>query len=521
MKNFGTTRFGKFIKKNYKLLILFFSLTLLNIFFLCWSFASNDLAIKSSTFIIMLLSSVFLEIILCIIIFIAKYKSWKIEKIFLILGLIIGVFYVFALPIGRAPDEESHFFRIYEITQGQIFSSASENGIDHGSVQASNIEIVRDYKENNVKYTDIVNSLSIYPNDDNQSFIKNSASSYSPINYAPHIAGMTLGKVLHLPIFITAYLAKLFNCIICILILYFCIKYIPFLKEFIFLIAFLPITMQAMTSLSADGFITVIAIALVSFILYATYSLKTKFTKKHFIILFALCLILSLSKIVYALLCLLLFTIPKARFGTNKRKLITIFSIGAICFVFLIIWFLLSSTTLNSATDFTNQDTLINNPLLFLSILIKSISTNFVIYLTGVFGGYLEWFNIVLSPLYLFPSLVIFILLCQKVRTTFFINKDIRILSIIIFLIITLATFTAMFISWTKPGETTIDGVQGRYFLPILLLIPLAFISSKQSKDKTLTKPKPTLTFKQNYYLYGFYIFESIYAITSIACSHL
>ena len=92
-------------------------------------------------------------------------------------------------------------------------------------------------------------------------------------------------------------------------------------------------------------------------------------------------------------------------------------------------------------------------------------------------------------------------------------------------------TFTTMFIQWTKVGETVIDGVQGRYFLPIMLLIPIWFLPiSKTPQSLFTTKAnlpthstnekhqKQTLQIpSQNYYLYTFLIFESIYAITAIA----
>lgn len=503
----------KILHENYKYLIFFISLLLLNIFFLCWSFKSNNHTFNK-TFIFMLVGSICLEILLSIIILIAKYRSWKIEKLFLLSSLIIGIIYVFVLPISRAPDEESHFFRVYEITEGQIISNTAEDGYTRGSYQASNIEIIRDFKENNVTYSDILNSLPTQADNNDQTFIRTSAGGSSPINYLPQVIGMWLGKLFHLPFLVTAYLGKLFNCIACIAILYFSIKSIPILKEFIFFIALLPIAMQAMTSLSSDGFLIASAIGLISFVLYATYSVKGQLTKKHYTIIISLCIILSLSKIVYALLCFLLFTIPKERFGNNKKKIISIFAIGGICFAILVSW-LLASASLGGEVDPTNRNILINNPIYYLSILVRSISTHFYLYLNGTLGGYLEWFNITLSPLYLFPAAIIFVLMCKKFRDTYSVSKSLHILSIIIFIAITLLMFTTMYAQWTKPNETLIDGVQGRYFLPILLLIPIAFSTTNKSV------PKTTPTIKQNYYLYAFYVFESIYAITSIACTHI
>lgn len=521
MKNYGLNKTKEFAKNNLKFLIIFISLSIVNVFFLCLNFASNDLYF-GKTFFFLIVGSILIEVILCSILFLAKQKEWKIEKTFLVVGIIVGIIYTFALPIGRAPDEESHFFRIYEITNGKIVSDTSEKG-QNGSLQASNIEIIRDFKEKNVNYIDIINNISIYPDDSEESFVRTSAGSYSPISYLPHILGMGLGKILHLPLLVNAYIAKIFNLIICIAVIYFSMKFIPFLKEMIFFIAFLPITMQSITSLSADGFIISTAIALISLTLYSIYIMNRQFTKKQLFLITILCLILSLSKIVYSFLCLILFTIPKERFGNNKKKIITIFSIGGFCLFALLFWFFLSAP-LDTTVDPTNKNILLSNPLTYFAILINSISVNMNLYLSGTLGGYLEWFNVVLSPIYLLPSFIIFVLLCKKSYEKNFIHKNIQFFSIIIFTIISLLIFTSMFTQWTKPGEVVIDGVQGRYFVPILLLIPLSFSSKLKKPTEHLHKlsvQKMNRKLGQNYYLYEFFIFESIYAIISIVCSHL
>ena len=251
--------------------------------------------------------------------------------------------------------------------------------------------------------------------------------------------------------------------------------------------------------------------------------MTTPFKKKHFIIMLALCILVSISKIVYAPLCLLLFTIPTQRFGKLNKKIISIFCIGAITLIAYLSWYFISPP-IRSVSDSSAQIALIiSNPLLFISIILRSLSTHATLYLSGMLGGYLEWFNVVLSMLYILPSYTIFVLLCAKERCTAFISKPFKILSIIIFTIITIFTFTAMFIEWTKVGETIIDGVQGRYFLPILLLVPIFFLPIKKFTSKSMEQKQLKLisNLKQDYYLYGFLIFESIYAITAMACTHL
>lgn len=471
----------------------------------------------------MLIGTILAEIALCYILYFAKNHQWKIEKIFLVLSLIIGSIYVLALPVGRAPDEASHFFRIYEITEGHFTSDGDENHTFAGSVQSKDIAIVEKFAKQNVIYSEILNNLGSQAGEE-KAFITTSAYGYSPLAYAPQATGMLIGKVLHLPFLISAYLAKFFNLFFCITIIYFCIKHSPFLKKFIFLIAFLPISMQSMASLSADAPIFVSAIALISFVLYSIYSYKNTFSKKHFFIILALCLFVSISKIVYAPLCLILFCIPKERFGGKdlKRKLFWIFGTGAIVITVYLIWYFISPPTITVSNASEQISLIIHNPIEYLSIVARSISTNAIMYLSGTFGGYLEWFNVTPSKFYIFLSLIIFIILCIKTRPKYIIPKSLKILSISLFAIISFAIFTAMFVTWTKSGEIIIDGVQGRYFLPIVLLVPIWFLPAQNSsaKNKTAITKSPT-EITDNYYFYAFFIFESIYVISTIATTHL
>ena len=53
---------------------------------------------------------------------------------------------------------------------------------------------------------------------------------------------------------------------------------------------------------------------------------------------------------------------------------------------------------------------------------------------------------------------------------------------VVTFLTIVLLIFTSLYIQWTAVGAPVIDGVQGRYFLPILLLVPIALCRGKNKK---------------------------------------
>ena len=52
-----------------------------------------------------------------------------------------------------------------------------------------------------------------------------------------------------------------------------------------------------------------------------------------------------------------------------------------------------------------------------------------------------------------------------------------------------LLIFLSEYLSWTSVGAAFVDGVQGRYFLPIALLLPLFLPEAPPSKSTGLLLP--------------------------------
>lgn len=107
-------------------------------------------------------------------------------------------------------------------------------------------------------------------------------------------------------------------------------------------------------------------------------------------------------------------------------------------------------------------------------------------YIDSTIGKNLEWFSIELYTSVIMTFLLFFSFLCSEHETN--ITRSLRIYSFCTLLIVVISTFITMFIMWTQPEETMIDGVQGRYFLPILLLIPLFYLPSRKPKKRQIVK---------------------------------
>ena len=75
---------------------------------------------------------------------------------------------------------------------------------------------------------------------------------------------------------------------------------------------------------------------------------------------------------------------------------------------------------------------------------------------------------------------------------------------------IILLIFTSLYVQWTPLKNDVIIGIQGRYFIPILIFVPLIFIGLFKKKNIKFDESKI------NPYIFGFIIFQLINAITMV-----
>ncbi len=491
------------------------------IFFILLNISLNLIVYRkmNSRFLITSILSVILTLVLLGFLQHQKIKKWEFVNKFIVCFFMIGLFYLFSFPVCSLPDEVNHFMRAYEISNGHLVSTKYKTGIGTtvgGTEITKQIEKVIVLDQHDYKTT--IDNLKV--KNDKKGKTKpygfTNISMYSFVCYTPQAVGIMIGKILNLPVIFWTYLARLCNFIVFSLLLYYAMKHMPFKKLTLMFIAMLPITFQLAISISADSLTIATSFALMAAILDIRYRQKEVLSKKQIVWLGFLSMVMALCKIVYLPICLLLFAIPKERFQSRKQKYI---SIGIILFLVVIanlVWLTIASDFLLTIEGRANPDVqlelMIKNPFRYASVLLNTISLYLNAYITGMLGQSLALFNITLSCIYIFANIVILVILtlCDHKDVKF--DNFTRILCLFIFLSITLLTFTSLYLDWTAVGSSTIEGVQGRYFIPIIMYLLLGLTNSSFS-----TKIKDE---NQHYYLLLFMIFENIYAISYIMCSY-
>ncbi len=445
-----------------------------------------------------------------------RFKNLPLEKLFLALALPLGLIFIFIMPFGMSPDEFTHFTRIYGISEGVLIAPQSEENSGGSELPAELDEIYTVLPESGT-YDEISKDLSIGKSGEKKEYNYVTAALYNPICYLPQVLGVLTGKILNLPYLAQAYLARIFNfaCFLCLV--FFALKYLPKYRKFMIFILFFPITLQETTSLAPDALTISLTFFLISFVLYLATNKKHKMNKKELAILYILAALLGFCKIIYLPLLLLYFIIPKDCFGDKNKKLFHAIMMIAMVLILNVIWLSISSRYLVNVRDGVSPNEqvsfILTHPFNYLTTLIGTLNAELDFYLTSVFGMSLGHFSINLPRFYFYLFVFISILTLAENIEKIKLDLSSKIIILATFLAIILLIFTSLYIQWTPLKNLTVVGVQGRYFLPILPLLPV-ILSFARKREKTfeLISEKTVLLFS---------VFANICALTCILVANL
>lgn len=496
--------------------MLFLLLTAMNIFFLNYITNFYSIPLGSKKYLFILLGSIILEILVFIFIIKSSKSTLPLEKKFLILFIPIGLLFLVAVPIGRAPDEAAHLTRSYGISVGEFITSNSRDG-EYGEYIPADLAKLN---ATNHTYSNTIDILTSPGDTSEKTFVGDSTIAiYNFMNFIPQTTGFFIGRIMNLPVLITAYLARLFNFICFTILFYFAIKKAPFGKIFLFFIAFIPVVLQEATSLSADCLAIGISALLISFSLYLAYDKTAELNRKNYILLLIIMLFASLCKIVYLPLCFLIFLIPTSKFKSKRDRIIrTVMPIIAVIILNLI-WLKFASRYLieyNPGVSSGEQiGYILSSPANYLQTIFGTLLSNIYNYTYEIFGGSLEMLDLNMGHIYIILCIIVAsILIYKNSESKIKIPPLDRAIIIGIIVIVIGLIFTSLYIQWTPVKNSIVAGIQGRYFLPVLLLAPAVACGLRKSSGSS-TK------LENHNFIYLFSTFYSIAALIAIISSHI
>ena len=405
----------------------------------------------------------------------------KLHKVAFVTILIFGLLAVFYYPILTLPDEAEHFTRAELTSHGDLFLTGySEFGyrtirsvsvlIDHNREIAFGNSVVNEEIDYSIDYYDSAFAQNLF------------------YCYVPQALGVLLAKLLGLSVIWMLWLGRLCNLLFYAVVCCFAIRKAPFFKLQLFVVACLPLSIQQAASMSSDA--TFICLGLLTlayfFYLYVKDDMSVGF--REIGIFFVLSLLVALIKPPFVMFAVLLLLIPKSKFKSKKEYKLTWFVV-ALSFIFIFLWNLLymipqlSNSNRQVIYDYFGINAndqlsfILNNP-------IPAVLTLGSLHVVGVvfegffhFGDLMSAYIVDFTPKVLFLLFIVFyfLLLFLYPQGNLKINKKTRIFSFIITVVVYFGVIFTQYLTWTPVGANYVSGLQGRYFLPLLALLPLSF----------------------------------------------
>lgn len=406
----------------------------------------------------------------------------KPHQIFVIAGTCMALCYAFLLPPGTVPDEIGHIETTYYYSNKLL-------GIEEPDAESIYVRKTDQEAIGKLQTTPTLKEynyfiLNITHRSDDTKLVKIDATKGSDnwLLYAPAILGVTAGRLIGLNGITTLYAGRFFMMFVYLIFAFFAIKRVPVGKAAMFIVVLSPMFIQQSCSYSYDAMpieLTTLFVAELFSVLYE----DRKIRKRDIIILSALAFVIASCKAgTYIPECLLLFLIPKEKYESEKQcrrmrigflvVMILGFLINSIPYLMMVLGVTEATTELqqysNSLNCYTVSDVLFN-PGNTVRVLITTFLQYIDFYFEGSFAGPLGWLNIGINPMwgYLMAGLMLLGLTAVKDEPEYITKKQRVWIALALFATVAMVT-AAMFVSWTGKGSTTISGIQGRYFTPIL-----------------------------------------------------
>ncbi|MFZ4522229.1 MAG: DUF2142 domain-containing protein [Bacteroidales bacterium] len=432
----------------------------------------------------------------CLVIWFVPVRSWMIatrflpEWIFVVIAIPVSLVFAFITPPLQVPDEGSHFFRSYEISEFNILTPNATGPLSLQKLDSSfsHLHFLAGEK---TSMAEIKNHIGVKLEPEKRGPV--SPPAYT-LPYLPQALGMFFGRIIGSSPLALMYLGRIFNLLISITLMFFAIRIIPQFKWIFLLLALMPKTLFLFGSLSYDSLTISLSFITIAVFFYYAFSCERKLIFKDLALMGLLVMLLLLCKPPYFILGLLFFFIPPKKFGPIYKYLMI--GIGVVVILLavvkggpLAVGYFSGADSGQEVSAATSADSTVKLPVIrpddqikliksdvpaYLKLIVKSGFDYYRSYILKSFVGVLGWIDVELPDALTYTYLMLLLITAlvlynEEVKLGFTKKGLLLVLLIITFVIVE----TAMYIYATRPGRDRVFGVQGRYFIP---MAPLFFM---------------------------------------------
>ncbi|NLL79469.1 MAG: DUF2142 domain-containing protein [Clostridiales bacterium] len=444
------------------------------------------------------------------------------ETVFAFLSLVLGSILIYAVGLNQIGyDEHIHLKTAYERSFGStVLTTESAMQMEASTMPSfGNLEerrLVETYAElnNDFSWANITHQ-SRFPNYDVRSYLQISIF-------------LWLGRILKLPFVWCMMLGKFGNLLLYTIVCYFAVKSAKQGKMLIAALALIPNCVFAAACFSYDAVVN-------SFLLLAmVLTLNQMFERKQIswvqtLVLLGAFLAGSTAKPIYIFMAFPLLLFPKEKFGGRWKGVVYKLCVCALMLLLIYTFFFppVSASSnfevmgnLAYAGDKRSQGTsvlgqiswIFQNPLVYTRLLLGSMLGELWNYVSGakrfIAYGYLGGMSVLWTWLGL--SVLFFAaVFSPKEEERAAVSARYKIGNILVILGMSAVIWTSMYVTFTAVGADVINGVQGRYFLPLFLSFFSCFYQGKWK-----------LRFRQEHYaklIFAVLVIMNLYGTWSLA----
>ena len=473
-----------------------------NTFYVNGEESENRLSMNAHTYFNLFLQKyffvmfLFAEVVAAGFYYLAFLRRCRIEKVFVFTILCLGVIYNFVLTPYMAPDESYHIDMSYRHSNVLLgIESAGENKCykrkDDTQLEFTSSPSLENYKL-------IYDGLFTLAEDDTLVEADATSTTEAPvIIYLPAVLGMTLARLLHLGTVPMLLLGRWFNLLGFTILAYFAMKKLPFGKTTLFLLSILPMNLQQCTSFSYDAVITGVSFLFICWCLSLTFGEKAV-KPVDMLGLGILGIILVYGKSgAYLPLALLVFLIPAKRFGGKRVRnlcILGLFLLPVLCFLnqntdtvsYIATTTEATATVGSSMTAGYTIHYFLSQPLELIRMLANTLSDKTAFYLESLVGQKMGWVEIEISEVISMLFWLLLILSALKPKEEpMYVRTGQKCWIAFVCAVCAGVILAGMLLTWTPYGNVSIEGVQGRYFIPFMPALMLLARNTRLTWDRS------------------------------------
>ena len=418
-------------------------------------------------------------------------RAWlTMERIFLFAYIPLAIAMMLVMPIGAPPDELAHLSQAWLLSTLQFRTEIPVYPASLQEMLNTQINATEDAAAMNQRIRGMRLS------EDTVTGVKNEATGIYPLAaYAPQSLMMFLTRLFTDRIDLICYGARIGSMVVTGLLFFFAIRRSPAGKGILLAIAVLPLTLQEAASASCDG-MTIAGVCWITAELLRRIRGQEEKRMPSLLRSAGIGAGAVLFKLLYGPVLLLgLLPCPDQEEKDQRRNRLVI--AGAFLAA-LVVWYFLSVRSQAGREGLTSGSLkrlgeAAVNPLILLGAQVRTIiarAPGWIRQLFGVFGRldvFSPWILTVMTGVSFLGTAA----MDGGIGSALTDRKQIRrfrVLMICVFILCWMLLSGALFVWWTPEGDSLIEGIQGRYFLPalfgLLLCLPELMAKTPEKRER-------------------------------------